>query len=185
MEMYTWSEDSIKVILTNQELNNHGIDFTEEILTTGKAEAFFTSLFWMIARHFSLDPTTQLDVEIFQRTVDTISMIVHFLEEDGSRSTLPRVKQHHNEQLFRFSLKEDLFAFAKRTAPYGVTGGTIYHWKPFYYLYVEGYPFYQEKWLALLEEYGERAHVDIDIVRVQGEMIVSQQALQKILQQEI
>lgn len=184
MEMYTWSEDSIKVTISKQELNKYGIDFTEEMFETRKAEAFFTSLFWTIASHFSIDPTTQLDVEIFDTSTDMLSMIIHFYDENGSRSPIPTMETT-NELLYRFSFKEDLFAFAKRVAPVDSTEGAVVRWKPFYYLFISDPPVQKERFIALLEEYGERANVDIESVYTEGETLIHRRALEKLSERKI
>ncbi|WP_240377081.1 hypothetical protein [Bacillus piscicola] len=176
MEMYTWTGDSVKVLISYAELSKSGVDPYNGVVDDHDAHLFFTSLLQTISRHYNMKPTMQLDAEISEsETDDVLSLVIRFFDEDGNKLTLRPPNQ--KGLLYRFSKKEDLFALADLADRHDFQGGTLVKWAPFYYLQFAEQDSDNGLLLALLGEYGEKAYINAGLVLKKGSVLVGNEAL--------
>ncbi|MDQ0299471.1 negative regulator of genetic competence, sporulation and motility [Salibacterium salarium] len=180
MELYTWPEDRVKILINKKELFENGLDPHQGFVSNHEAELFFSKLLHTICNHFNWNTDIHIDAEIRESEQDAIFLIIDCLDEKGNK-----LKQEQSTSpysiLFRFAREEDVLTFAKRAEIHGLTGGTYIFFYPCYYLLFDPFLFKNaDKIIMLLEEYGERSPLNPDYIREKGKIISNDSALQFI-----
>ncbi|MFZ4452246.1 adaptor protein MecA [Salibacterium aidingense] len=179
MELYTWPEDRVKVIIHKEEWLENGWDPYEGNISSEEAERFFTMLFQMICDHFYMEDDIQLNAEMRQTQEDAVFLVIECLDEAGNKLRLRQTPNSRAGMMFRFAKKEDLVSFAERAKANNLKGGTFIVFYPCYYLLFDRLDMKRhDKLIMLLEEYGERSYLDTEYVRNRGKVIRDKSALQ-------
>ncbi|RSL32079.1 hypothetical protein D7Z54_17950 [Salibacterium salarium] len=180
MELYTWPEDRVKVLIDKNELFENGLDPHDGFVSNQKAELFFAKILRTICNHFNWSTNIQIEAEIRESVQDAVFLIIDCLDEQGDK--MPLKQSESQSVLFRFAREEDVEAFAKRAQHHGITGGSFIVFDPCYYLLFDP-AVMDDGWstfVMLLEEYGERSPLDPDYVRNNGIVVNNDTALQFI-----
>lgn len=186
MEMYTWGDETVKVILSARELAENNIDTTNGLIDD-HAEIYFASLLRTVATHHDMKPSLYLDAEVIEKENGAIVMNIQFVDEEGVRKEVCQAsRQKYKGLLFRFSDRSDLIAMADRADKQYLSGGTLWEWDTFYYLHMDPHPGKSHHFLsALLGEYGERACIHPEVVKARGKLLEQTSAIERLASRQI
>ncbi|MFB5661638.1 adaptor protein MecA [Alteribacillus sp. HJP-4] len=183
MELYSWADESVKVLVTKKELNRAGIDMECNFGEEEAAENFFHKLFNIVRSHFLIPADCNMDAEMEETEDGAVIFYMHFYDELGNIISLNhRAGSWNRSIIIRFVNMENIHAFAELARNEGLKGGALYEWYPCFYLSIPlpANAAKKEKVIALAEEYGERTRISVETLNKKAQRVISKSALHEL-----
>ena len=197
MKIKKINEDKVQIIITNQDLEERDFKKWELMPLSPKTHELFQDLLDMAYEEcgFEIEDDSQLMVEAYPLSVDSIAVIITKVRSGGGAEFLNMFLPHHPEvaedevdeemlkiergakQVWRFLDIETCSRVCARIEPDALEKSALYKYRDNYYLALDILPKLQQEVAALLGEYGDWVPFDEVFLQEYAKVIIAREAV--------
>ncbi|HHZ17418.1 MAG TPA: adaptor protein MecA [Peptococcaceae bacterium] len=193
MKIKKINEDKVQIIITNQDLEERDFKKWEFMPIGPKAQELFQDLLDMAYHEcgFQIEEDSQLMVEAYPLSVDSIAVIMTKVHSRGADNNLFTFTHHDEEedfdeepcfergtgQVWGFADLETCIQACHRLDPDLLEKSALYKYLEGYYLAVNTLPLGVEDVAAILGEYADWIPVDEVFFKEHGQTIIQREAV--------
>ncbi|MCR8642322.1 genetic competence negative regulator [Paenibacillus sp. N1-5-1-14] len=200
MKMERLSQDKIRIFLTFDDLSERGIPKDDMLQESMKLRALFMEMMDQAYAELGFDPSGPLAVEVFSLPAQGMVVIVtsgklsfhHNRHEEGyDEAEADEVYEMEvmleQSDLISYAFRdfEDVLGAIQLIEPILSSGGSLYKYREKWMLQFEEVNLEEDKYstlIAILSEYGEATSVTQAVVQEYGTTVISDQAIEVLIQ---
>jgi adapter protein MecA 1/2 len=197
MRVERLSPDKVRIFLTFDDLTERGIQKNDMWQDIPKVRELFNEMMDQAYSEVGFEVTGPVAVEVFALPAQGMVVIVtrgklrdqdadsDFDNDDDEMFELEVTLEESDFVVYRFKDFEYLISAAKSVRPFLEEGGTLYHYKDQYYLFLNPLDLEEKKYatlIAILSEFGEASTTTPYVLHEYGKVIVETNAVQTLLE---